>query len=147
MICVVRHERPFCAVNHQVTAALKNKRAALREFYNTPGGPSRRRGSCLSAAPLLPFWQAFQHGWRGDVSKMTASPTTRRAAGGDGLSVRPRLRQCTNRRRGCHFSDAPSLSLLKILLKERGVQHNDSLADGYSTWRQGDDAVCSVCSR
>ena len=32
--------------------------------------------------------------------------------------------------RDCHFADAPSPSLLKHLLKVKGVQQNDSLADG-----------------
>ena len=37
----------------------------------------------------------------------------------------------TSRRRGCHFADVPSPSLLKHLLQgEGGVQQNDSLADG-----------------
>ena len=35
-----------------------------------------------------------------------------------------------SRRRDCHFTDTPFLSLLKHLLKVRGVPSNDSLADG-----------------
>ena len=38
-----------------------------------------------------------------------------------------------SRRRDCHLTDVTSPSILKHLLKgERGVQQNDSLADGYT---------------
>ena len=36
-----------------------------------------------------------------------------------------------SRRRDCHFTDIPSPSILKHLLKLEGVQQNDSLADGH----------------
>ena len=36
-----------------------------------------------------------------------------------------------SRRRDCHFTDIPSPSLLKPLIKEEGGQQNGSLADGY----------------
>ena len=35
-----------------------------------------------------------------------------------------------SRRRDCHFTDTPCLSLLKHILQVQGVPSNDSLADG-----------------
>ena len=36
-----------------------------------------------------------------------------------------------SRRRDCHFTGTPCVSLLKHLLQVQGVPSNDSLADGY----------------
>ena len=46
-----------------------------------------------------------------------------------------------SRRRDCHFTDTPCLSLLKHLIQVQGVPSNDSLADGY---RRGAAAAARV---
>ena len=42
-----------------------------------------------------------------------------------------RTRSVPSRRRDCHYTDTPVLSILIHLLKVEGVQQNDSLANGY----------------
>ena len=53
---------------------------AARAFVDDCGQCSRRR-DCHSAAPPFPLSQAFQQGWRGVVSKLTAPPTARPVRG------------------------------------------------------------------
>ena len=48
----------------------------------------------------------------------------------EGFVVVPAVFSDASRRRDCHFTDIPSTSILKRLLKGEGVQQDDSLANG-----------------
>ena len=55
-------------------------------------------------------------------------------------------RPTPSRRRDCHFADIPSQSLLNAYQRKRGVQQNDSLADGYPRQPRGPE-VPNRCRR
>ena len=81
-------------------------------FHRRDQLPSRLLQFYCVRAPLLPDGAEALNWARGDGDRVPHQPGA------------------TSRRRDCHFTDIPSPSILKHLLKERGVHQNDSLADG-----------------
>ena len=92
--------------------------------------PSRRRDFCHSAAPPSPFSRRFNSDGEGVsandriLAAGDSRPTVAMPILSSSASMKP------SRRRDCHFTDTPCLSLLKHILQVQGVPSNDSLAAG-----------------